>query len=174
VLLDDVVRLVIERGRPFAESRGSVVERGPDSTSGLTAVADAGRLVSVVEDLVDNAVRHGGPAARVVVTVRACSSDRVAIEVADDGVGMTEDQLARAFAPLERDASGTGATLGLALARRLVEAMGGTIRVASEAGRGTTATVEMPGPGDAAEGPWRGFTAVGANATGAASPEERR
>jgi PAS domain S-box-containing protein len=174
VLLDDVVRLAIERGRPFAESRGSVVERGADSTAGLAAVADAGRLVSVVEDLVDNAVRHGGSGVRVVVTVRACAGDRVAIDVADNGVGMSEDQLTRVFAPLERDASGTGATLGLALSRRLVEAMGGTIRVASEVGRGTTATVEMPGPSDATEGPGRGFAAIGSGMAGGATPEARR
>jgi PAS domain S-box-containing protein len=150
VLLDDTVRLAIDRVRALAESRGATVVRAAGSEGGLVAVGDGGRLTSVVEDLVDNAVRHGGAGVHVGVRTRRSAPGRVAVSVSDDGTGMTEAQLAQVFDPLRRDGAGTGATLGLALARRVVEAMGGSIAVRSERGAGTTATVEMPALDDAA------------------------
>ncbi len=151
VLVDDVTRHAIDRVRVLLGDRDATVVRAAGSEDGLLAVGDVGRLTSVVEDLVDNAVRHGGAGVHVTVGTRRASRDRVAISVVDDGVGMTEEQMARVFDPLRRDATGTGATLGLALARRLVEAMGGAISLRSEPGAGTTATLEMPALVEASE-----------------------
>ncbi len=151
VILDDVVRSALDCVQGLADEQKVVVLRAPDSATGLAASADAPRLIQVVEDLVDNAVRHGGPDVHVTVRTHAGHDGRVAISVEDDGVGIPEEQLGRVFAPLERDSAGTGATLGLALARRLVEAMGGTISIASTVGVGTVATVEVPALGDTVE-----------------------
>jgi CheY-like chemotaxis protein len=87
-----------------------------------------------------------GGDARVATTLAAPASVRIA--VTDTGIGIAPDDLAAAFAPFERlgadttDVEGTG--LGLALAKRLVEAMGGTIGVDSEIGRGTTFWMQLP------------------------------
>ena len=64
------------------------------------------------------------------------------VEVADTGVGMDEDALARIFEPyFSTKATGTG--LGLTIAKRNVELNGGTIDVRSERGRGTTVTITL-------------------------------
>jgi PAS domain S-box-containing protein len=180
VLLDEVARLAIERVRGLAEERRALVVRAVGSEGGLVAVGDVVRLTSVVEDLIDNAIRHGGAGVHVSVATRCAAAGRVAISVTDDGVGMTEDQVARAFDPLRRDAAGTGATLGLALARRLVEAMGGTIGVRSLPGAGTVATVEVPAFAETLEGvgaaedagPARGAVGAPAGAEAAAHAGE--
>jgi signal transduction histidine kinase len=66
----------------------------------------------------------------------------VAISVADTGVGIPHDYLARVFEPFVQvpHGSGGGAGLGLAISRRIVEAHGGRLTVQSEPGRGSTFT----------------------------------
>ncbi|MEY2441531.1 MAG: hypothetical protein QOJ46_957 [bacterium] len=123
----------------------------------IHVLADRQRLKQALLNLLSNAVkynRHGGEV-RVVAARRDPASAR--IEVADTGIGIAADDLARAFAAFERlgaeatDVEGTG--LGLALTRRLIEAMGGTIGVDSEVGRGSTFWLDLPEIGAAAAGP---------------------
>ena len=67
----------------------------------------------------------------------------VLLTVADTGVGMDQDAVARIFEPyFSTKASGTG--LGLTIAKRNVELIGGTISVESERGVGTTVTIGLP------------------------------
>lgn len=81
--------------------------------------------------------RRGGP------ETAATASDRVTVEVADTGIGMDPEALARIFEPyFSTKATGTG--LGLTIARRNVELVGGSIFVESERGVGTTVTMELP------------------------------
>ncbi|HEV7678398.1 MAG TPA: ATP-binding protein [Candidatus Dormibacteraeota bacterium] len=137
-----------DRLRPLAEERG--VDLRFDVEEGTPPiVGDASRLALVVRNLVHNAIKftpRGG-----TVTVRAARQDAgsVALEVADSGVGITADALPRIFerfykADRSRQRDGDGAGLGLAIARHTVEAHGGRIDVASEAGHGTTFTVVLP------------------------------
>lgn len=87
--------------------------------------------------------RPGGPSSA------ATGTDRVTVEVVDSGIGMDADALARIFEPyFSTKATGTG--LGLTIARRNVELIGGAIFVESERGTGTTVTMELPvqRPGD--------------------------
>jgi signal transduction histidine kinase len=91
----------------------------------------------VMVNLLENA-RNAG--ARLVDV----SVSRGRIRVADDGAGIPTDLLPRIFEPrFSTTTSGSG--LGLAIVRRLVESWGGTIEVESEVGRGTVATVRLPG-----------------------------
>ena len=65
------------------------------------------------------------------------------VVIRDTGVGMDEESLARVFEPyFSTKAAGTG--LGLPIARRNVEASGGTVEVSSAKGRGTTVTMRLP------------------------------
>jgi len=113
--------------------------------------ADPTRLRQVLANLVDNAVRHAGPAGSVEVSLGA-REDTVLITVCDDGPGVAPEDLERIFERHERGyaaahgsgyAAAQGSGLGLYLARGLTEAMGGTLRVESEPGQRTTFAVEL-------------------------------
>jgi CheY-like chemotaxis protein len=99
-----------------------------------------------VLNLVGNAVKYSDPGGKVVVTWDG-DDERVRIDVSDDGPGIAEEDVAEIFAPFERAGASVGAVegtgLGLAVAQALVEAMGGTISVRSELGRGSTFSVEL-------------------------------
>jgi CheY-like chemotaxis protein len=114
-------------------------------------VADAGRLRQVLLNLVGNAVKftdEGG----VVLSVRIGGDQRgpcIRFEVADTGPGLKSEDQIRIFEEFEQ-ADGTstrkhgGAGLGLAISRRIAEAMGGSISVASELGHGSAFVMEFP------------------------------
>jgi PAS domain S-box-containing protein len=110
---------------------------------------DDRRLRQVLINLLGNAVKftpHGGS---VSLRVRARATEplrwRLAFEVADTGIGIAEDDLARIFQPFFQvgRSSAEGLGLGLAITRRLVEAMGGSIGVESEPGEGTVFNVSL-------------------------------
>jgi signal transduction histidine kinase len=94
----------------------------------------------VLVNLLENA-RNAG--ARRIVLRLAGGASRVSVQ--DDGPGMPPDVLARLFEPRFQTTS-SGAGLGLAIARRLVESWGGSIVVESEPGRGTAVTVSFRQP----------------------------
>jgi signal transduction histidine kinase len=100
----------------------------------------------VVEALLANAVRHSAATARVEVDVIE-SDDVVKLVVRDHGAGMPLDEVARvvrAFEVLDLDHHGRGHGLGLPIAKAMVEAHRGTLRLESEPGNGTIVTVELP------------------------------
>jgi PAS domain S-box-containing protein len=129
-----------------AARQGVALELAPGPLLALDA--DRTRLQQVLINFVSNAVKYNRPGGRVVVTLSAGDAGTVAIEVADDGIGIAEDHLARLFEPFQRgphersDIEGTG--IGLALTRALVLRMGGTIEVASRLGEGSRFTVRLP------------------------------
>lgn len=108
---------------------------------------DARALEQILVNLLDNAVKYCPGA---TVTVRARGEDsRVFVEVADTGPGIASAHLDRLFERFyrvdpgrSRQLGGTG--LGLAIVKHLAEAMGGSVSVTSELGRGTTFTVGLP------------------------------
>ncbi|HEX3617290.1 MAG TPA: ATP-binding protein, partial [Solirubrobacteraceae bacterium] len=110
--------------------------------------ADRQRLIQVLLNLVSNAVKYNRRGGNVVISAGRTDGEMVRVEVSDTGTGISEEAIARLFTPFERlDAAsrgieGTG--LGLALARGLVESMGGSLTLASEEGVGTTVSVELP------------------------------
>ncbi len=118
-----------------------------DVKEDCTASADAGRLEQVLVNLVDNAIKYGKPSG--VVTLRAARGpDGVVIRVEDDGPGIEPQHLPRLFERFYRVDVGRsrekgGAGLGLAIVKHLVESMGGSVRVESKPGAGTTVIVEV-------------------------------
>jgi PAS domain S-box-containing protein len=113
----------------------------------VVAWADSTRVRQVAVNLLSNAVKYNLAAGSVRVAVR-CDGEQACVEVADTGLGMTGAQLANLYEPfnrLGRENSGvTGTGIGLAITKRLVERMGGTLEVASRIDAGTTFTLRLP------------------------------
>jgi signal transduction histidine kinase len=109
------------------------------------ALADGAQLRIVFGNLIRNA-REAMPAGgRLAVTARR-EGDRLAVAVADTGVGIAPDKLSLVLEPLySTKARGLG--LGLAIARAILEKNHGGLRVVSELGRGTTFTLLLPAAG---------------------------
>jgi two-component system sensor histidine kinase KdpD len=119
-----------------------------------SALADPDLLERVVANLVSNAVRHP-PAGPVRITAGP-ADDRVELRVTDHGPGVPEADRERLFAPFQRlgDApAGQGVGLGLAVARGLTEAMGGTVLAEETPGGGLTMVVSLAAAGTPALSP---------------------
>ncbi len=106
---------------------------------------DRARLEQVLSNFIGNAIKYGGGHPLEVAVAR--SSERAVLSATDHGVGIPEADRCRIFERFERAASARsfgGFGVGLWLSRTIVEGMGGTIRVDSEVGRGSTFSVEVP------------------------------
>ena len=110
--------------------------------------ADRQRLKQVLLNLLSNAVKYNRKGGAVTLSYDETPTGRLRISVTDTGPGIAPEKMERLFTPFERldvDQTGVeGSGLGLALSKRLAEAMGGTLGVESSVGRGSTFWVEMP------------------------------
>ncbi len=116
----------------------------------LTGQWDSPRLARVVGNLIDNALKYSPSGGTIRVIVRR--DDRLPVQavlsIEDQGIGISEQDLHRIFDRFQRgtnvvgEIAGTG--IGLASARTIVEAHGGTISAASRLGEGATFTVQLP------------------------------
>jgi len=126
----------------FSARGASVVGEGGGHP--LLVDADPVRLRQALDNLIANALTHAGSGGAVTVRVTATRDD-VEIAISDAGRGIPHDAIARIFEPGVRlGADTTGAGLGLALSRAIVEAHGGTIAVDSIVGEGSTFTIVLP------------------------------
>jgi signal transduction histidine kinase len=112
------------------------------------ARADPNRVAQVLRILLDNAVAHTPSGGEIRVRTLAAEGG-VRVEVSDTGAGIPREHLPHIFerfyrADPSRARETGGAGLGLAIARQLAQAQGGSISVESEPGRGTTFTVTLP------------------------------
>ncbi len=117
----------------------------PDEAAQICA--DRSRLKQAVDHLISNAVKYS-PKGGGVRVVLALHDDKYEISVADDGVGMNEEQLTRVFDRFYRadssDTSVQGVGLGMSIVRNIVLAHHGDIQVDSQVGRGTNVCVTIP------------------------------
>ena len=132
--------------RTMADERGIRLEEGLDAMGDLHLVADRQRLKQVFINLLSNAVKYNRPNGRVAARFEA-EEGRVRLAIEDTGVGISAEGIAKLFVPFERlEAAATGVEgtgLGLFLTQKLVAAMGGTLRVESVLGEGTSFIVEL-------------------------------
>ncbi|MEO6299263.1 MAG: ATP-binding protein [Paracoccaceae bacterium] len=133
-----------------AEAKGIDFEVLIGSGSKVERIGDPHRVQQVLHNLVSNAVKFTEKG-EVRVKIQSRRGKPLSIEVHDTGIGMTSAQLAglhdefsQADVSITRRFGGTG--LGMAITRTLVEMMGGTIKVDSAPGRGTTIKVVLPLP----------------------------
>jgi len=141
-----VIRQVCDNMRPQAEAAG-ITLHNPPPTAGFGVVADRTRLRQVLINLVSNAIKYNRPGGSVLLEVRQ-TADGVALSVHDTGVGIPADRMAELFQPFNRlgretsDVAGTG--IGLAVSRRLAEAMDGRLEAVSQSNEGSTFTLHLP------------------------------
>ncbi|MGW8392524.1 ATP-binding protein [Pseudoduganella sp. HUAS MS19] len=122
----------------------------PDLAQGL--VGDLQRLRQVALNLVGNAIKftaEGEVRVHIGSSAPGSSMEILQLVVSDSGIGMSGEQLGRLFNPFEQADTSTarrfgGTGLGLSISQQLVQLMGGTITVSSEAGRGSEFVVSVP------------------------------
>ena len=135
----DFEALAKQRGIDFAVT---VEDSAPDTVFADPEALRTGALGNVIS----NAFKFTSDGGRIRVTVRG-ESGQLRIDVSDTGIGIPADQLPRIFEKyyqVGQQARSIGAGLGLAIARQIVEAHGGTISAQSEVGKGTTFTLLLP------------------------------
>jgi signal transduction histidine kinase len=153
--LEPLLREVGELVAPAAQARGVQLVAEPSSAGALGAAVDATRLRQVLLNLLSNAIKYNRRGGRVVLRLRQDDGERgddggarLRLEVEDDGLGMSEAQLAQIFKPFARagrEHSGIeGTGIGLVIARHLVERMGGELACRSREGQGSCFTVRLP------------------------------
>jgi len=142
-LVDDVA------GRLGDRAPGGVSVRLPDDLPAV--LLDYVEIEQVLSNLVENAIRHGGTAPRIEIVVTR-HDDTVSVEVADRGPGIPGDALGRIFEPFYPVAGRTrgGIGLGLAVARGLVRAHGGSVWARRRDGGGSIVGFDLPLQGEAA------------------------
>lgn len=143
----DVMELVRDCVADFAvrpeHARADLGLSGPDR---LSCHADRNAIQSILENLIDNALRYGGPQVRVDIDVAAVGSS-IRLQVADDGPGIPEAQRARVFERFYRGHGNgqPGSGLGLAIVAEAVKSLGGSIALeAGDGGGGCRFVITLP------------------------------
>jgi PAS domain S-box-containing protein len=145
----DVVRVVrdcVEGARPAAEEAEVLLAFEADGVPPLAG--DPSRLGQVFDNLLSNAIKFTPEGGRVAVRVHG-GVGRCAIEISDSGVGIEPDEVRHLFdrfyrAEEVRTGHYSGAGLGLAISKAIVDGHEGEIEVTSERGKGTTFRVLLP------------------------------
>jgi two-component system, OmpR family, sensor histidine kinase SaeS len=141
--LDEVVRTAMSAVELQADQKGLALVT---NLNGADDAACSPRVARVLQNLLANAVRHTPADGTIRVDARLFT-DRLELAVEDTGEGILPEDLSRVFDPFFRGdpaRRGAGAGLGLALAKRIVEALGGRIEVESESMHGSRFAVVLP------------------------------
>ncbi|MFZ6731240.1 hybrid sensor histidine kinase/response regulator [Undibacterium sp. Ji42W] len=141
--LSSLLQRVVNDLSAQAVSSGSTIEL--ETIEPVTGMWDQFRIEQMLINLLTNALRYG--AQKPITVSGVVKADSVHIRVQDRGIGISDENLQRIFAPFERalnsDSSG-GLGLGLYITRQLAESHGGFVRVESVVDEGSTFTVVLP------------------------------
>lgn len=153
VRLDEALVDVLALVAPLAEDRHVKLSHDLRGLGQRLVRADRQRLNQALLNLLSNAIKYNRRGGVASVFLEEAGTERIRILVRDEGSGIPADRLERLFTPFDRlgaeasEVEGTG--LGLALSKRLVEAMGGALSVETAVGHGSTFAIEL----DEAESP---------------------
>lgn len=146
--ISELIKEVALEVKPNVENAGLKLEFEPKDQDSILIKADRGKIKQVIGNLIDNAIKYtvnGG----ITVSI-STSTSTVKVSITDTGVGIDTAELNKLFNKFSRtkDANKTnviGTGLGLYIAKKMTEAQGGDIKVASPGvGKGTTFTIELP------------------------------
>lgn len=135
--------------RPLTTKNNIALINGIDAQDKHHIQGDEFRLRQVLIHLVSNAIKYNTPEGEVRIRLQE-EMGKTCILITDTGIGITEEDQQRIFMPFERlhhsNTSIPGIGLGLPIATRIIEAMGGEIILQSETEKGSTFTVTLPSP----------------------------
>jgi CheY-like chemotaxis protein len=132
-----------------AQGKGLTLEMAVGDSARGTYLGDGARVRQIIANLISNALKFTDKGGADVAIAR--NRQGITIRVRDTGIGIAADRVGKLFQKFEQaDASTTrrygGTGLGLAICREFSELMGGSVKVTSREGKGTTFTVELPLP----------------------------
>lgn len=137
-----------------AQAASVLVDIDIESFIDVSVKADRFRLKQILLNLLSNAIKYNRPQGSVHLSAATLEDGRVRIDIRDTGIGLTEDNMAKAFEAfnrLDQEFGGIpGAGLGLTISRQLAELMAGTITVESVLDEGSTFSIYLLG-GSAAD-----------------------
>ncbi|HEY2712030.1 MAG TPA: ATP-binding protein [Chthoniobacterales bacterium] len=148
VSVAEAIRQAVDLMRPLAVERAIEICLPLRIDDRLHVLADRQRLRQVLLNLLTNGMKYTRVGGMVRVSVDERNWEKIRLIVSDTGVGIPTEKFSRLFTPFDRlgaeysNVQGTG--LGLALCRRLMEAMKGCIAVESTPGRGSSFSIELP------------------------------
>ncbi len=152
----------VDVGALLRECVASLTEAGPGvelkgADRSVFADVDRERMRMLVNNVLSNAIKYSDPKGQPVRVVLDAAEGAILISFHDHGIGIAEDDLAYVFEPFyradrsrSRETGGYG--IGLSLAKRIVEAHGGSIELSSRLGEGTSVLVSVPSSGNGAHG----------------------
>jgi signal transduction histidine kinase/DNA-binding response OmpR family regulator len=149
--LTTLITTTLETFRPQVIAKGLTLDGEIEADSQDALIGDPTRVRQILFNLLSNAIKfteHGRVWVHVSTTPLGEGNTRVTIAVADTGIGLSAEQLARLFEPfvqadssITREFGGTG--LGLSIVRRLAQIMGGDVTIESTPGAGSIFTVTL-------------------------------
>jgi len=142
-VVQDLVKEVFENLALKAEQKNihQSIKKGCESP--LNVFADKEKIRQVLLNLVDNSIKYGKQDGNITASMYVVDDKHVLVEISDDGIGISEKHLPRVFERFYRTDEGrsidiTGAGLGLAICKHIIEAHGQSIHVRSKEDIGTT------------------------------------
>jgi two-component system phosphate regulon sensor histidine kinase PhoR len=142
-IIDDVIEATEMR----ASRHNIIIKRKKINESLAMVSADRRRIYQVINNLVINSINYGNKGGKTVISVHP-DSDKVLVEIRDNGIGINRSDLPRIFERFyrvdksrSRDSGGTG--LGLAIVKHIVEAHKQRVRVKSAPGKGSVFTFTL-------------------------------
>ncbi|NOU48698.1 MAG: PAS domain S-box protein [Bacteroidales bacterium] len=153
VLVENVVKEIIDIVKPLAQERKITIGYENSGTSRIFVNSDHQRLKQILINLMNNAIKYNHEGGNVKINISMIQPDieditNIRIAITDTGHGIASEDLPKLFKPFERigadktTTEGTG--LGLAVVEKLTNVLGGKIGVESEVGKGSTFWIEMP------------------------------
>jgi len=148
VLISSAIQETLDLLTPMAVRRNIMLRDEGGKERRRYVMADQQRLKQVLLNLISNAIKYNSDDGTVTIATEEIDESRLKIKIRDTGPGIKPDSLSKLFTPFERlgaeqtGVEGTG--LGLALSKRLLEMMGGSIGVENNPDRGSTFWMELP------------------------------
>ena len=148
VLVSELIQEAVDLMRPAVDQRRIQLVVDRSGICDCYVFADRQRAKQILLNLLSNAVKYNRMRGTIALSCHQQADARVSISVADTGHGIAAERLGLLFVPFERlgaessEVEGTG--IGLALSKRLAEAMGGTIGATSTLGQGSIFSFDLP------------------------------
>jgi PAS domain S-box-containing protein len=148
IYLNGIMKETVEISQAFADENHIKLELENVDEKDLFVKADYQKLTQVLLNILNNAIKYNKEGGLVTVKTESTENNNIRISITDTGIGIPAEEMHKLFIPFQRIGKeisvleGTG--LGLSVAKKLTEAMNGTIGVESTVGKGSAFWIELP------------------------------